>query len=206
MLKKISRRVLLLLLPPIGAALIWLLYRLNKKEFHLDPSVSDKPAIFAVWHGDLLMLGQLYRKYRERVHGKVLISDHFDGLVISRTIRYFGFETIAGSTNRKAIKALLLSIKALKEGYDIGITPDGPKGPRHKVSDGVVVMAQKAHVDIVLVEIVPTRYWQFSSWDHFRIPKPFGTLKFYTKRVDVTGIPIEEAKKIVTKGLSEHES
>ena len=206
MKKKIARALALFFLPPIGAFLIWLLYRLNKKEFHLDPTVSDKPTIFAVWHGDLLMLSYLYYQYRKKPHAKVLISDHFDGLIISKTIRYFGFETIAGSTNRNAVKALMQAIKALKEGYDVGITPDGPKGPRHTVSDGVIVMAQKAKADIVLVRIKPTKYWQFNSWDRFKVPKPFGVLQYYTKRVDVTGLDLEEARVILKEGLSAHEN
>ncbi len=205
MKKKIARALALLLLPPIGALLIRLLYHLNKKEFHLDPSVKNEPTIFAVWHGDLLMLPYLYFQYRKKPHAKVLISDHFDGLIISKTIRYFGFETIAGSTNRKAVKALMQSIKALKEGYDIGITPDGPKGPRHSVSDGVIVMAKKAKADIVLVQIKPTKYWQFNSWDRFKVPKPFGVLKYYTKRVDVTNLELEEAREVIKKGLLTHE-
>lgn len=206
MKKKIIRSLALFLLPPIGACLIWALYRLNKKEFYLDPNVSEKPTIFGVWHGDLLLLGYLYKQYRKKVHGKVLISDHFDGLLISKTIRYFGFETIAGSSNRNAVKALLQAIKALKEGYDIGITPDGPKGPRHTVNDGIIVMAQKAKADIVLVEIKPTKYWQFNSWDRFKIPKPFGVIKFYTKKVDISNMTLEDARDLVTKGLLEHEN
>lgn len=150
------------------------------------------------------MLPYLYFQYRKQPHAKALISDHFDGLLISKTIRYFGFETIAGSSNRQAVKALLQGIKALKEGYDIGITPDGPKGPRHFVSDGIVVMAQKAKADVVLVEILPTKYWQFSSWDRFKVPKPFGTIRYYAKKVDLSDLQLEEAKKLVHEGLLEH--
>ncbi len=204
--KRLLRALALFFIPPLGALLIWVLYRLNKKEFHTDPTVKDEPTIFAVWHGDLLMLPYLYFHYRKRPHAKVLISDHFDGLLISRTIRYFGLGTIAGSSNRNAVKALLQAIKAIKEGYDIGITPDGPKGPRHEPSDGVVLMAQKTGADVVLVEIIPTKYWQFSSWDRFKVPKPFGTIKYYSKRVSLQGLSIEEAKEVVRKGLLEHES
>lgn len=186
--------------------MIWLLYRLNKKEFHIDENVGDEPTIFAVWHGDLLMLPYLYFQYRKTPHAKVLISDHFDGLIISKTIRYFGLDTIAGSTNRNAVKALLLGIKALKEGYDIGITPDGPKGPRHEASDGIVVMAQKASAPVVLVEIKPTKYWEFNSWDRFKVPKPFGVLKYYAKKVDLSHLEMKEAKEIVNKGLLTYEN
>ena len=203
MKKKIARALALFFIPPLGAFLIWLLYRLNKKEFHIDQSVGEEPTIFAVWHGDLLMLPYLYFHYRKKPHAKVLISDHFDGLLISKTIRYFGLETIAGSTNRNAVKALMQAIKALKEGYDIGITPDGPKGPRHTVSDGIIIMAQKTKADIVLTGVKPSKYWQFNSWDKFKVPKPFGVLQYYSKKIDISGMELEEAREAIRRGLLE---
>ncbi len=202
--KKLLRALALFFIPPLGALLIRLLYYTNKKEFFIDSDVKESATIFAIWHGDLLMLPYLYKQYRKRVHGKVLISNHFDGLLISKTIKSFGFGTIAGSTNRNAVKALMQAIKALKEGYDIGITPDGPKGPRHEVSDGIVVMAQKAKADVVLVEIKPSKYWQFHSWDRFKVPKPFGTITYYAKKVDLSGMTLQEAKSVVKRGLLEH--
>ena len=204
-MKKFSRALALFFLPPLGALLIRFLYYTNKKSFHIDKSVTQEPTIFATWHGDLLMLPYLYYQYRKKPHAKVLISDHFDGLLISKTIKYFGLGTIAGSSNRNAVKALLQGIKALKEGYDIGITPDGPKGPRHRVSDGVIVMAQKAKADVVVVEIKPTKYWEFNSWDRFKVPKPFGEIHYYAKKVDIQNLELEEAREIITQGLLEHE-
>ena len=204
MRKRLLRAATLYLIPPFAALLIWLLYRLNKKEYYLDGDIKGRAAIFAVWHGDLLMLGQLYRRYRKRVHGKVLISDHFDGRLISRTISYFGFETIVGSTSKRAVGALIEAIRALREGYDVGITPDGPRGPRHQVGSGIVKMAQKTGAPIVLVSIVPSSYWEFASWDRFKIPKPFGTLRFYTQCVDVRGLSLEEAKRLIKEGLERH--
>ncbi len=204
-MKKISRAIALYLFPFLGSLLIRFLYLTNKKEFHIDKNVTDDPTIFATWHGDLLMLPYLYYQYRKKPHAKVLISDHFDGLLISKTIKYFGLGTIAGSSNRNAVKALIQGIKALKEGYDIGITPDGPKGPKHQVSDGVIVMAQKAKANVVMVEIKPTKYWQLNSWDKFKIPKPFGVIKYYAKKISLEGMNIDDARKIVTQGLLEHE-
>jgi len=205
MKKRISRALALFLLPPLGALLIRFLYLTNKKHFHIDNSVTQEPTIFATWHGNLLMLPFLYKKYRQKPHAKVLISDHFDGLLISKTIKYFGLETIAGSTNRQAVKALLQGIKALKEGYDIGITPDGPKGPRHSVSDGVIIMAQKTKADVVLLSIQPTKYWEFRSWDRFKVPKPFGTLHYYSKKIDISNLDMETARKKIQEGLMAYE-
>jgi len=206
LLKKIFRFLALILLPFIGSLLIRVLYRANRKKFYSPESLSKEPIIFACWHGELLMLPYLYTHYRKKVHAKVLISNHFDGELISRTIKYFGLGTLAGSTTRNAARVLIQSIKTLKEGYDIGITPDGPKGPRHEVSDGIIVMAQKAKAKIVLVEIKPTKKWQLNSWDKFVIPKPFGTINYYaSSEIDVNGLELEDARNLIREGLLKHE-
>lgn len=206
LLKKLLRSIALIVVPFVGSMLIRILYLTNKKEFHIPKEIPDEPTIFACWHGELLMFQYVYSYYRKKPHAKVLISSHFDGLLIAKTIEHFGLGTIAGSSNRNAARALIQAIKTLKDGWDIGITPDGPQGPRHEVADGVVIMAQKANAKIMLVEVIPTRYWQLASWDKFTIPKPFGTIKFYASELlDVSNITLEEAKELVQKGLLKHE-
>lgn len=139
-------------------------------------------------------------------HVKLLISEHFDGNLIAKTLNFFKFETIRGSSSRGGTKALIASIKEIKNGYDLGITPDGPKGPRHEVADGIVVMAQKAKVNIVLVEIKASKFWQLKSWDGFVIPKPFGTITYYiSDLIDVSEMSLNEAKSNIREGLLKHE-
>lgn len=206
MAKKFFRAFALLVVPFLASLLIRFLYATNKKNFHAPLSIPDEPTIFACWHGELLMLPYLYSRYRKTPHAKVLISSHFDGMLISKTIAYFGLGTIAGSTNRNATRVLMQGIRAIKDGYDIGITPDGPKGPRHEVADGIIAMAQKAEAKIVLVEIKPTKFWQLNSWDRFTIPKPFGTLNYYaTSPIDVSALDMQSAKGMIQEGLKKHE-
>lgn len=206
MRKKLSRSFALAVVPFIGSLLIRFLYFTNRKVFHAPKEITDEPVIFACWHGELLMLPYLYKYYRKTPHAKVLISPHFDGKLISKTIKYFGLGTLAGSSDKSPAKVLIQAIRTLKEGYDIGITPDGPKGPRHEVADGIIVMAQKAKAKIVLVEIKPTKFWQLNSWDKFVIPKPFGTLHYYaTSELDVSAKSLESAREEITKGLLAHE-
>ncbi|WP_455756838.1 lysophospholipid acyltransferase family protein [Sulfurimonas sp.] len=185
--------------------MIRILYLLNKKEFH-SKNLPDEPTIYACWHGELLMFAHSYLHHKKIPHAKVLISSHFDGLLIAKTIEKLGLEIIAGSSNRNAARALIQAIKALKDGYDIGITPDGPKGPRHEVADGIIIMAQKTNSKIVLTEIKPSKYWQLSSWDKFVIPKPFGKIHFYqSEAFDVSGMSLEDARAFIKKGLLKHE-
>ena len=205
MLKKIFRYLALLTVPFIGSTIIKFLYLTNKKKFYAPESLDDKPFIMACWHGELLMIPYAYKRYRKNPHVKLLISEHFDGNLIAKTLGFFGFDAIRGSTTRGGAKALIQSIKELKNGYDLGITPDGPKGPRHEVSDGIIVMAQKVDANIVLVEIKPTSYWQFNSWDRFVVPKPFGTINYYiSKPTNITSMDMEEAREFIRNGLLKH--
>ena len=160
----------------------------------------------ACWHGELLMIPYAYTRYRKIPHVKLLISEHFDGNLIAKTLGFFGFGTIRGSSTRGGAKALIGAIKELKNGYDLGITPDGPKGPRHEVQDGIIVMAQKAKVKITVVEIKPSSFWQLSSWDKFVIPKPFGRINYYiSDLIDVQDMELEEAKQLIKRSLLTHE-
>ena len=195
-----------MVVPFLGSILIRLLYLTNKKVFHVSNTLDNEPKIFACWHGELLMLPYLYFHYRKEANAKVVISSHFDGKLISQTVQYFGLDTISGSSNKNPARALIQALKTLKDGTDIGITPDGPKGPRHEVSDGVVIMAQKTGAKVVLLNIKPSKYWQLNSWDKFIIPKPFGTLHYYaTEPLDLVGMDMQDAKTLVKKELLRHE-
>ncbi len=205
MRKKILRALALWVVPPVGALLIRLIYHTNRKRFHLPETVPSEPVIFAFWHSDLLLQPYLYYRFRQVPKANVLISEHFDGQIIARIMTFFGLGTIHGSTTRGGAKVLIQGLKSLSEGYDIGITPDGPKGPRYEVSDGVVVMAQKRHAKVIVYHCVPSRYWQLPSWDRFVIPKPFGRLDFYASEpIDLSGLAMEEAKARVKEALMRH--
>lgn len=206
MLKKTFRFLAVIFLPVIASMLIRFLSLTNKKVFHAPEDLGEEQFIMACWHGELLMIPYAYTKYRKNPHVKLLISEHFDGNLIAKTLGFFGFGTIRGSSTRGGAKALITSIKEIKNGYDLGITPDGPKGPRHIVQDGIIVMAQKAKVKITLVAIKPSSFWQLGSWDKFVIPKPFGTINYYiSDLIDVSDMSLAEAKKTLQEGLLAHE-
>jgi hypothetical protein len=193
------------MIPPIGAFLIRLIYLTNQKHFHLPETIPAEPVIFAFWHGDLLMQPYLYYQFRTSPKANVLISDHFDGQIIARIMRYFHLGTLHGSTTRGGAKVLIQALKSLSDGYDIGITPDGPKGPRHEMSEGVVIMAQKRRTKVIVYSCVPSTFWQLSSWDRFTIPKPFGRIDFYASEpINLEGLEMEAAKALIKEKLMEH--
>lgn len=205
MRKRFLRTLALIFIPFIGALLIRIIYFTSKKYFHMPHVIPKEPVIFACWHGNLLMQAHSYKLFRTVPKVKILISDHFDGQIIAAVMRCFGFVTIHGSSTRGGAKALIQALKALQDGYDIGITPDGPKGPRHTVSNGVVVMAQKRQSKVVISSWVASSYWQLGSWDRFVIPKPFGVLNFYASEpIDLAGMTMSEAKEHLHKALMLH--
>lgn len=133
---------------------------------------AGQPFIFTLWHGQLLPL--LYHHRGDRV--AILISEHGDGEIIARIAMNLGYRTVRGSTSRSAARALLELTRVIGEGYDLAITPDGPRGPAKSFAPGAAVVAQRAGVPIICAAASATSAWRLGSWDEFLIPRPFATV------------------------------
>ena len=206
MRKRLLRSLSLTLVPFLGAIIIKLLYFTSKKVWHLPENMPDEPVVFVFWHGDLLMQPYIYFKLRKKPNAKVIISDHFDGQIIAKIMTFFSLGTIHGSSTRNGAKVLITALRQLRDGVDIAITPDGPKGPRHEVQDGVVAIAQKSKVKVMIFSVVPERYWQLKSWDKFSIAKPFTTIHMYASEpLDLSALDHEEAKALIKQTLLKHD-
>jgi lysophospholipid acyltransferase (LPLAT)-like uncharacterized protein len=125
--------------------------------------------VFTLWHGELLPILAQHRG--EGI--MILISEHRDGEVIAQIAQRMGCKTVRGSTSRGAARALLAMTRALEDGQELAVTPDGPRGPRHHFAPGALVAAHRAGAPIVGIGIVASRAWRLNSWDAFMIPKPF---------------------------------
>ncbi len=133
--------------------------------------------IHAFWHSRLLFMPYSYRGARIAI----LISQHRDGEYIARTIqvlRRFGggeheVSTVRGSTTRGGATALRGAVRKLRDGWDVGITPDGPRGPRHEVQPGVIEIARLSGAAVVPVTFAAHPAWEMNSWDRFLVPRPF---------------------------------
>ena len=134
--------------------------------------------VYAFWHESLL--APLVCKPKIRV----LISQHRDGELIAQCCHWLGVGTIRGSTSRGGSQALPEMIRGADDAH-LGITPDGPKGPRRELQPGVVMVASQAGLKVVPAGIGFVSAWRMNSWDQFALPKPFSTL------VGVVGQPIE---------------
>ena len=151
------------------------------------------------------MAAAAYKHYTKRRTIDTIVSNHFDGELVARLMQLFGGGTIRGSSSKGGVSALRGALKALKNGRDIGITPDGPRGPRHTVADGAAALAMMRKVPIITMNCNPTSYWSMKSWDHFCIPKPFSTIEFYFgDPFYVHELSLEEAKALIQKRLLVH--
>jgi lysophospholipid acyltransferase (LPLAT)-like uncharacterized protein len=130
---------------------------------------SERPFIFALWHGHLLPL-----LWHHRAQGVIiLVSEHHDGELVARTAESLGYGLIRGSTTRGAERALISLVRELKSGHEVAITPDGPRGPSATFAPGALVAAQRSGSFILPVAASADRAWRLRSWDRFMIPKPF---------------------------------
>lgn len=134
---------------------------------------SGQRVIFTLWHGELLPL--LWQHRGEGI--AVVISEHRDGEIIARIAERFGYATVRGSTSRGASRALIGLMRAVRDGHDCAVTPDGPRGPAHVFAPGAAIAAQRTGVPLVPVRVTASHAWRLRSWDRFMIPKPLARVR-----------------------------
>ena len=189
-------------IPFILQLVVRFIYITNKKVFYHPKINEDESHVVAFWHGELLMQSFNYQKLKPNNKVSAMISQHKDGETLARTVEYLGIHSLRGSSSRGAAKVLISAIKEIKCGNDIAITPDGPRGPRYSVADGIVAISKKTNAKILVFNCKPSKYWQFKSWDKFIVPKPFGTLEFFIQEpLDISGLEMEEAKKLIKEKM-----
>lgn len=185
MARSMTRRVLLQVAPRgIYSFLRILKHTIRWTEMNHDiPRAMwhrGQQMIFVLWHGRMLMAPFFYRGRGL----KILISRHVDGELICRVMERFGFGSVRGSTRRRGLEAFRELVRTCTEGWDILITPDGPRGPRYVVQNGVVELARHTGLPILPVTYSTRERFLCPSWDAFLIPRPF------TKGVFIWGRPI----------------
>jgi lysophospholipid acyltransferase (LPLAT)-like uncharacterized protein len=147
-------------------------FRAVNAEGYAAERAAGRAVVMVLWHGEMLPL-LYYHRHREIA---VLVSEHGDGEIIARILRAFGFRLIRGSTSRGAARALIAVDRELREGFDVGITPDGPRGPRHSVAPGALLAAHRAGAKLLPLAAKASAFWQLGTWDQFIIPRPFARI------------------------------
>jgi len=140
-------------------------------------NTPKRSVIFATWHNRLFLVPYLYRKHwhsRQRDKVVALVSASKDGEKLVRVLSKFDLICVRGSSSRRGKEALLELTRYVNDGYDAGITPDGPRGPKYRVANGVVSLAHLTGAPIIPFVWDVTWKITLKSWDGFMIPLPFG--------------------------------
>ncbi|HXZ01443.1 MAG TPA: lysophospholipid acyltransferase family protein [Stellaceae bacterium] len=153
---------------------------------------TGKPFILAFWHGRLLMIPMMWRNLPQ-MH--MLISGHRDGRIIAGAVRYFGIDSIAGSSNAGGGAALRAMLRHVKHGDCVGITPDGPDGPAMRASSGIVAAARLTRAPVVPITYATARRRILRSWDRFHLPFP------WTRGIYLWGEPITVPHALDAEGV-----
>ncbi len=142
-------------------------------EYFQGPRREGRQVIFVFWHG--LMLPLIHYHRGEGI--VVLVSEHADGEYITRVLHRNGFETARGSSTRGGSRGLRQLLRAAREGHDLAVTPDGPKGPPRVFKKGALVAAQITGLPMIPLSVGASAAWHFDSWDRFMVPRPLSRIK-----------------------------
>jgi hypothetical protein len=158
-------------------AIGWTLRMTIEDRCRLSDPEFKQPMIWTFWHNRMLVV-PLLRAWRARHRmGTVLSSASRDGAIIAAVMKSFGLKSVRGSTSRRGVTALLELTGALEAGGDVAVTPDGPRGPCYKLSQGVVFLARQTGAAILPIHIEYSRALRLKSWDRFMIPLPFSKVR-----------------------------
>ncbi|MGC6567006.1 MAG: lysophospholipid acyltransferase family protein [Akkermansiaceae bacterium] len=133
----------------------------------------ESPIIHVLWHNQICVAPQLWRKMFPKRNVVVLTSASKDGAVLSAAVKVFKVGAVHGSSSRRGVAALVALRKAARKGNDLVFTPDGPRGPKYELQPGVIKIAQTTGCLISPFKIEFSSCWRLKTWDSFQIPKPF---------------------------------
>jgi hypothetical protein len=170
------QRLVLAVVPRLVWALLWLVGRTWRFEIIAEEGATPLPfgegagaEIFCFWHQCVLPCTFYYR----RTHATIIVSQSFDGELITRILELFGFHTTRGSSSRGAREGLLGLQQVIESGRPAIFTADGPRGPIYRTKMGPIRLAHITGARIGAFHLEPERAWTMHSWDRFLVPKPF---------------------------------
>ncbi len=167
-----KQRLLGWLIPRLIVLVHWLLRLTIRWQFVgnvYHPGQSQR-FMLAFWHSRVLMMPMAFRGWQ----GRMLISEHRDGAYIADAVALLGIRSARGSSTRGGARAALAMLRAAQRDHcDLGVTPDGPKGPAEVVKPGIAQLAIKAAYPVLPVSYASRRHRRLRSWDRFYLPLPF---------------------------------
>jgi hypothetical protein len=166
------------------------------------------PVIFCLWHNRLALCMCVWREYVRRRSPNcglaALISASKDGALLAWTLERFGVQPVRGSSSRRGPQALLELTSWLERGYNLAITPDGPRGPRYIVQSGVAALAQVTGAPVIPVSYRASHRFTLRSWDQFQIPLPLSRCEIILgKPIYIPRTATDDERESLRKQLEE---
>jgi lysophospholipid acyltransferase (LPLAT)-like uncharacterized protein len=170
------QRLVLVVVPRLVWALLSLVGRTWRFETVAEQGATPLPfgegagaEIFCFWHQCVLPCTFYFR----RTGASIIVSQSFDGELITRTLELFGYKTARGSSSRGGREGLEGLKAAIESGGPAIFTADGPRGPIYQTKFGPIRLAQMTGARIGAFYLLPQRAWTMRSWDRFLVPLPF---------------------------------
>jgi lysophospholipid acyltransferase (LPLAT)-like uncharacterized protein len=153
------------------------------EEDRLNLETVSEPLAFVLWHNRLFITAEIVRRYR---HGRplfALVSASRDGAWLDAFFNAAGMRTVRGSSSRLGREAATALVGVLREGNDVGITPDGPRGPVYQIKPGALIVTRRTQTTVMLFSAEFTSAWRLRTWDGFYIPRPWSRIRLHCVRV-----------------------
>jgi len=185
---------------------LFMTLRFHCNESFIKPSEQKSGTIYCCWHENIMGFCQSF----SGSGAYAIVSPSRDGRLLSAVLASRGIKTIAGSSNQGGMKALREAVRRIKQGEDILITPDGPRGPRRQLKKGLAQLAQLSGAPVVVVNYRQASYVRLKSWDRFIIPIFFTRVEAFQKAPLMINFTLPKEKQIeclltsVTKKLNEN--
>lgn len=138
---------------------------------------NDQPVAMVLWHNRLFLAAEIVRRFRGGRPAYALVSASQDGAWLTAFFSLAGVRTVRGSSSRLGREAASALVETMRAGHDIGVTPDGPRGPCYEMKPGGVIVARRTRAPILLIGGEFKSAWRLRSWDRFYIPKPFSRVR-----------------------------
>lgn len=143
------------------------------KEYIQELQKDKKNWIYAMWHNNITLASFILRKQNLLS----MASSSEDGRIAATVLELLGNRTLSGSSSRGGARVLFSMIKEIRKGQIGAVTPDGPRGPKCVLQNGIISLGQKTGIALIPFHAEATRQWIFSrSWDKHKFPKPFSTI------------------------------
>jgi lysophospholipid acyltransferase (LPLAT)-like uncharacterized protein len=171
--------------------------KIEKQNYEVIENLNsnNQNFVLAFWHGTMLLPWYL--------HGApnvaALTSKSKDGDILAKILKKWKYSVVRGSSSTGGDVALGIMIDYAKNKYSVAITPDGPRGPKHKFKAGAVITARKTGIPVVLIGVGFKRKKILSNWDKFEIPYFFTATKIvYSEPLYIdSNLSYEETSAII---------